>query len=318
VIICSSTFFAFGQDNTNKHKPKTYSYERKTKKNIKNMKKNKLTVMPTIVALLGGFALSIPWSASAQSPTITVIPSLAPNVFGSPSYSQWDQNALWALQNGLASYGNPSLPTYYCQAPSFVPISDDIVTGFNSWMGVADPGNVFGSAYANELGNRIQFGVVVNGNGSLISINNLSFSASSTDPGDALGFSFGVGSYNYSSDYIGIIWGAGGQSDVADYTYITSGSSTQLVNEIVGRGSGNALDAYETDPGVNDQARINNAENLGTNVIAFTGDYVYGSSSVSATTELTPAPEPSSVVLGGLGGVALLGMYNRHRLKKMS
>ena len=49
-----------------------------------------------------------------------------------------------------------------------------------------------------------------------------------------------TGSYDYSNDYVGVIFGTGGGPN----TYITSGPSSQLVDAIYGRGSGNADAAY--------------------------------------------------------------------------
>nr|HMP18518.1 hypothetical protein [Gemmatales bacterium] len=55
--------------------------------------------------------------ACAQT-TISVYPSLAPNVFGSPSFAEWEANAIFALQNGQTTAGNFGLPTYYEQIPN--------------------------------------------------------------------------------------------------------------------------------------------------------------------------------------------------------
>ena len=122
-----------------------------------------------------------------------------------------------------------------------ISVTNNIVTGFPSWNGLADPGDVFGANFSQELGNRLQFGIDIKGGTNLISISQLSFSAHSTDPSNTLDFAFAQGSYNYSASYVGIIYGPGGTN-----TYITSGPATQLVNEIVGRGSGNAWDTYDT------------------------------------------------------------------------
>ncbi|MGH9823776.1 MAG: hypothetical protein ACREDR_11070, partial [Blastocatellia bacterium] len=42
------------------------------------------------------------------TPAVAVKPSLAPNLFGSPSFAAYTANALAALQNGLSSMGNPA------------------------------------------------------------------------------------------------------------------------------------------------------------------------------------------------------------------
>ena len=195
--------------------------------------------------IFGGFFLAVLATpifslAQAQGISITVIPALAPNVYGSPNWNAWVSNATIAIANGYAAYGDPASPSYYQQAPAVISVTNNIVTGFPSWDGQADPGSVFGPAFAQEEGNRIQFGIDIKGGTNLISISQLSFSAHSTDPGNTIDFAFAQGSYNYSASYVGIIYGSGGTN-----TFITSGPATQLVNEIVGRGSGNAWDTYD-------------------------------------------------------------------------
>ena len=49
--------------------------------------------------------------AQAQGITITVIPALAPNVYGSPNWNAWVSNATTAIANGYSSYGDPSSPS---------------------------------------------------------------------------------------------------------------------------------------------------------------------------------------------------------------
>src|SRR5215831_6853934 len=168
------------------------------------------------------------------APIITVIPSLAPNKFGSPNWNTYVQNALSAIENGQTTNGDPSSPSYYEAVTGPLSPWDMIVTGFPSWHGHADPGSVYGAAYANELGNRPQFGLYIVGNGTQFSISQLSFIGTSNDPGHILSFGYATGIYSYSAEYVGIIDGPGGP------TYITSGPNTQLVDRLVGRGSGNA------------------------------------------------------------------------------
>ncbi len=139
--------------------------------------------------LLTGLAAA---SALAGPITIDVRPALAPNGFGSPSYAAWLANAYEALSTGAASAGTPGTPSYYEQRDQFDG-RENMVTSFNSWLGQADPAPAFGAAFASELGNRILFGLFINGNGSQFSISQLSFTAVSTDPGNVLGFGFGAG-----------------------------------------------------------------------------------------------------------------------------
>src|SRR5258706_76958 len=196
--------------------------------------------------LVAGFALaSLAGVARADSFTIVVSPSLAPNAFGSPSFSGYQSNAVYAIGNGLSAYGDPSSPTYYEKIGGPISVASAIVTGFPSWRGNA---NVSG-AYANEYGNRVTFGVDITSSAGKFSISQLSFSATTDDATNSLGFSFGAGAYNYSAGYVGIDYGADGVKGGLDDVYITGGANTQLVNEIVGRGSGNSWATYSADPG---------------------------------------------------------------------
>ncbi len=252
---------------------------------------NTRTLLLLVAAL---FAVSV--RAQAQGITITVIPALAPNAYGSPNWNAWVSNATTAIFNGYSSYGDPSSPGFYQQAPAVISVTNNIVTGFPSWNSVADPGDFFGPNYANELGNRIQFGIDIKGGTNLISISQLSFSAHSTDASNSLDFTFDEGSYNYSASYVGIIYGSGGTN-----TYVTSGPATQLVNEIVGRGSGNAWDTYDTSGNIaSQQSNIDLLiSQLGNQPFNFTGTYTIAGVSGSNSVTFNPVLTNSGPVLEG-------------------
>ncbi len=248
--------------------------------------------------------------SAAFADTISVSPSLAPNAFGSPSFAGYQSNAVSALENGQTANGNPNDPTYYRQVTGPLAISQNIVTNFGAWNGKANPAG----AYANELGNRLTFGLdAVATPGTTFSISDLSFSATSSDVSDSLGFDFGAGSYTYTSSYIGINYGADGVRGGGDDTFITSGPNTQLVNEIVGRGSGNAWAVLNTDPGLINQDKINVGANAiwnanGGNPITFTGTYSIGATSGSGSVLFdspTAVPLPATASLGLLFFVSL-------------
>jgi hypothetical protein len=258
-----------------------------------------------LILLLAGMFMSV----LASTVGITVSPSVGPNGWGSANFPPYAANAVYALEHGLTSYGTPGTPSYY-QQESNININQMIVTGFPSWLGQADPGTVFGAAYTNELGNRPLFGVVINGNGEKISISELGFTMSSNDPVNMLGFSFGTGSYNYSNDYVGVILDPGGP------TFITGGPNTQLVDMIVGRGSGNADAAYcPAAPAVCDiaaqQAAIDALAPDFLGLTAFNGTYTMTSdagvlATGSGTFNVGAAPEPAIPITLGSGLVALV------------
>jgi hypothetical protein len=244
---------------------------------------------------------------------ITVTPSVAPNAFGSPSYGAYVQNAVTALEQGLSSYGDPTLPSYYQALSNGSQVSADqvLVSGFPSWLGKADPGTAFGPAFANELGNRLLFGLTILGNGEKFSISQLSFTATSSDPSNSLGFSFGVNTYNYSNDYVGVIFGTGANPN----QYITSGANTQMVDAVFGRGSGNAFAVYTTDPGATMQDKLDNAL-AAIPDMTFTGTYTLGGATGSAFVNVSPdaVPEPSALLLSGTGaGLGLAYAWRRRR-----
>ena len=78
-------------------------------------------------------------------------------------------------------------------------MTNNLVTSFPSWMGVADPGSVFGPAFAQESGNRLTFGMDIKGGTNLISIAQLSFTMTSTDPGNTLDWTYSPIPYSYLS-----------------------------------------------------------------------------------------------------------------------
>ncbi|OGI22156.1 MAG: hypothetical protein A2808_03995 [Candidatus Moranbacteria bacterium RIFCSPHIGHO2_01_FULL_55_24] len=194
----------------------------------------------SIAALLGASALAAPAFAA---PTIDVAPWLAPNVYGSPSWEQWRDNALEAAFQGDFEHGTPGTP-FFAQANANITPGDITVSGFASRKGKADPGTEFGAAYANELGTRGHFGLRIDGMGDQFSISQLGFGANSDDPTQTLAFYYLPGSYNYNDRYKGVLKGSDGILWTADDTFITGGANNQFVDGLIGVGSGNAYAAY--------------------------------------------------------------------------
>jgi hypothetical protein len=202
-----------------------------------------MTARLSRLALAPLLALAI--APCAQAATIVVTPALAPNAFGSAYFADWTANAIGALHDGAASAGDPSLPSYY-QAQSNITPAQSLVTGYPSWMGQTDPGTVFGPAFANEDGNRMHFGVVIDGDGQQFSISQLSFEGFSDDPANILGsgFNYDVGDFDYNLSYQGVLKGADGLLWTNDDVFVTSGPNTSLVDGLVSRGPGNSIPVY--------------------------------------------------------------------------
>jgi hypothetical protein len=232
---------------------------------------------------------------------VNVIPSLAPNAYGSPSWPGWTQNAVYAIQNGLTSYGNPNLPTYYNQVKDFT-ANQTIVTNFPSWMGEADPGSQFGAAFASELGNRMHFGLdIVATNGQTFDLNDVSFNSFSS-PGAGLDYGWAAGPWTYSPWRIGIT--AGGA------VYNNGEDGSLAVTRFIYIGSGNS---YEADcspcTAASQQAAIDAAAIAGGGY-TYTGTYRVKDSSGrvfsgSGAFDVAPVPEPSGIILL----VSMLGIF---------
>jgi hypothetical protein len=267
--------------------------------------------------------MAVTADARAESVQIAVYTTLSPNAFGSPSYDAWVGNAITSLEGALATNTTPGTvggagPSQF-QLMSIVNPEYLTVTGFPSWLGTADPGTAFGPAFANELGNRGSFPLIINGNGTQFSISELSFTATSSDPTNSLGFSFAEGEYDYNSNYVGIEFN-GNPNTPADWTLITGGANNQMVDALVGRGSGNALwpcqagvDFSPCSTTADQQADINTTAAILSGQ-TFTGTYsldVPGGATGSAT--ITATPEPSTFILMGFSGLALFA--GRKRMK---
>ena len=272
--------------------------------------------------ILIAFAVLALAPAPALAATFVVTPTLAPNAFGSPSYATWASNSINCQEIGATSCGTPGDPTYY-QAQSTVTAQEGIVTGFPSWKGDADPCTTYGSAFCNEYGNRMTFGLKIDGGGQMFSISDLSFAAHSSDASDALGFAFGAGGYNYSDQYVGFLKGADGQLFTADDVKITSGPNTQQVDGLVGRGSGNSLAAYCTGcTTAQRQQAINDTASYFDKPTTFTGTYSLGQDSGSGTFNIMPmgaVPEPATwaMMLLGFGGIGLM-MRRKKKAPRLS
>lgn len=270
-------------------------------------------------AIAGILAIAL---SPAQAVQIDVIPWLAPNGWGSPSFNGAEANAVQAMYQGLTSYGTPGTPTYF-QAQSNVTSAEAIVTGFPSWLGRTDPGAVFGPAFAGELGNRMTFALRIDGQNSQFSISQLSLSTSSSDPSNLLAWNWAAGTYNYGPGYLGVLKGSDGKLGTADDIFITSGPNTTLVDALFGRGSGNSFDAYCPSCSLADQqtALLAAAAYPGS-AFTFTGTYQLANSdgifaSGSGTFQVSETPLPAALPLfaGGLGVMGVLGWGRRKKVK---
>ena len=181
---------------------------------------------------------------SLQGDSVTISPiylSIGPDANTSSSYAAYTANAQTAVANGLSSVGGniQVTPSAFnlIGSGSTVAVDGSSITNtpFPSWLGVADPTG----ALSGEQGNMLFWSVVLTGsNGSNISLSQVTFAQSSNDPLNYFGDPanpFTATYSNYAPDSVGI---------TSTGTKITSGASTQQVNEIILTGFAAAQSGY--------------------------------------------------------------------------
>jgi MYXO-CTERM domain-containing protein len=292
--------------------------------------------------------LAVSSGAALADIRIDVVPSVAPNAFGSPSWNEWLGNSLNALQNGSASAGTAGTPGYYEAAPVELSLSQLTVTSYPSWLGQSDPGTAFGPDFGGELGNRLHFGVRIVGDGQTqFSLSQVGFEMVSSDPlfniwgGNLFGFSLPPGSFSsYSASYVGVQYGADGRLGGNDDVFITSGPSDQAVDAIFGRGPGNAWWAdlgptlnppQAEDPGATLPDKIDWAFQTINDGLPFTiaGNYYLDmgwglddpagtSSVVVSSATAAPIPEAGTSAAMAAVAVAMAGAWARRRHLKVA
>jgi hypothetical protein len=239
---------------------------------------------------------------------IDVYASSAPNAYGSPSWAGYTANALYALENGLSVYGDREVsPTAYTQADDVVDAWEIAVTSFKSWRGDVNPTG----AFANELGNRMHFGLHAYGDGTTqFCLEDITFEFHSSDPTDTLGFTGDFLNYSYNgTTRYGINWGADRVKGGGDDVVYVSGNGKTLVDEIVYVGVGNAWwpGGSLADRGLSDpQGAMDEYLEwiLSEEPINITCTYyILGS---SGSDMVTVIPEPATLSLLALGALSLI------------
>lgn len=259
-----------------------------------------------------GIALSLFFASSLmQAASVTLSPiyvSIGPDQNTSPSYSAYTTNAQAALAAGQSSLGGSiaTTPSAYnaIGSGSTVAANGASITNspFPSWLGVADPGG----ALTGQLGNMIYWNIVFTGtNISLSQVNVTQLSTDSLDyfgsPGQPGGL-FTQTFSSYSSSLVGITSGG---------AQITSGASTQQVNEIIISGFAAAQDGYGIANSGTDAQKLQQIDNaFATTLGSYAIDtcFYYGTASssnpntcdtvdVTNSVVTTSVPEPSSLFL---------------------
>lgn len=227
--------------------------------------------------------------------------SSAPNAYGSPSWSGYLVNALNSLENGLGDIGDRTTdPTAYQQLNGYYAPGDAMVTSYNSWMGVANPGAPFGSEY----GNRIHAGLHIYGDGQTqFRLNDLTFNMGSTDGANSLAWAGNFIGFDFNTfTRYGIDWGADNTKGGGDDS-IASGplSGLQWVDELVYVGVGNAFWPEVPADGPTGQGALDNvAAYIAGNNVAIYNTYCIKDQSGAQycdTAAIRLVPEPSTLLL---------------------
>lgn len=247
---------------------------------------------------------------------LSIFGSAAPNGFGSASFTGYRDNFLESAKNGFTTMtvGNPADdPEAYTryQDNGVAPASSITSSSFNSWAGEANPTG----AFANEFGQRMHFGVVVESVGTGVSVSLAGMSGSITSSDNTLDFSASFSGSDYTASRVGVSnFGADGVLGGGDDTFVTSGSGSNPMLAILYVGLGNALEAFETDPGQSNQQQLDNVENyvISEGGIAVTGSYTMNYSggtaggSIMGSQTINVIPEPSVALLSVIGFIGLL------------
>ncbi len=248
---------------------------------------------------------------AAMAVTIDMYASPAVNRFFSPTWDDWVDNAVTALDDGLASVGDPNTdPDAYYTVSEFV-TTDIAVTTFESWKGTA-PGS---APFDEEHGQRVHFPILIASETGLndirlANVGNLGLYYLDTDESpnevDVFGLPPDWIFTDYSANVIGI---------KADGTIVDSGPNTQLVNKIiyVSLGMAWADDEVVDPPGATDQETLDLLlAELGDGSIehlrATIGYYNDAKDTLLVGDEMQVnwVPEPSSLSILAFAGFALL------------
>ena len=245
-------------------------------------------------------------SVASGDPVLTVVASPAPNFVNFPSFVDYNTNALNSLENGLGEIGDRNLdPTAYeiFDEGEQISIFEVIVSSFESWRGVANPSVPFDQ----EHGNRLHFGLHVLGDGvTQFRLEDLLFDISSTD--GSLNFSGDFIGLDYNNFRVGVNWGADRMKGGGDDIYINSGAATQVIDELIYVGVGNAFNATGQ-PGGTDQEKIDSVPQSLLLPIDVTGTYTLNDASGNllgqGSTYVTVVPEPTGLTFLALSGLTV-------------
>ncbi len=260
-----------------------------------NLKTLPLLIASTLLTATIGYSGNI---------DMRVCPSVAPNLAGSLSGPGYTANAIAGLETGgCTDVGGSRFtdPTAYNSVSYFSP-ADITVASFPLWEGIANPA----APFAAEGGNRLTFGLIINGNGNQFSLSQLHFDMHSSDPGDVFG---------YWGDFATDAYGPRRQG-FNGATLINSGAATQLVDRLyyVGVGGGSFWPATPAD------LPASLAAATAIEPYSVTVHYWLQGANNSILAETTASidsvPEPATITFIG-AGLAAFGLFARKRRRQV-
>lgn len=256
---------------------------------------------------------------SAVTP-VRFSPSVPPPGF-TPTFIQFNSNAIQSLSQGGGAVGNPAtdpaafVPTSSIKAADLFASFEGTNTTFPSFHGVANPPAPFNDQY----GNALIFPLRIVSTTQKFRLSNLDNVIVSNDPGNTFGSeSHLAAGRDYSFTRVGIDYGPDGIKGTADdIVYNNNQPGSTPVNELLYSGvaifnevsdfGGNAQ--QNLDQSVADFLRQNPLTSI-SNTYTLTDDA--GNNLVNITTTVAVTPEPAA--LGLLGGATLL--LSRRRVRR--
>lgn len=268
--------------------------------------------------------------ANAEILKFDVYPAFAPKGPESPNWNNYVLNAIAGIQSNTNIGDREVSAAAYEKVVGNVPPHEIVYTPYNSWRGMADPNPDFKAPFLGEYGNRIHFGLhIVGAEGWEFTLDEMSWELDSDDDTNYFDQSGNFAGQTYSATRVGINYGADGKRGGGDDKILRSGEAgTMKVNELVYVGVGDGFFSLEPEAATDQEdiditladiaAGCTDPEGCLINVTATyflpdahnPGQMV--SSSGAFVLELAYVPEPSSILLAGIGmALAFAGMRRR-------
>ena len=245
--------------------------------------------------------------------SIKIVPSQAPNDYGSPNWSAYAANAVNGLIHDTGTLGDPTTASSYTILDQIVNSVNLITTDFPSWMGSPSAGTVF----AGELGNKLRFGVSIVSSSPTekFRLSDVRVTLAGTDSQKWLDLdpTWVPASKQFDFSMVGLVYGSGGRGSIDDQ-WITSGGADQYVNAAFWVGAWTGIQVLDDGSGTSLAQQITNQAvsylqderdfNLSATYQLFDTNHL--SVLQSSTKGMTVIPEPSTLMLlgGGLGMMA--------------